>query len=399
MKQTTFDSVVILSPFHWNFRDDMAGTTHHIAREFSRLCPTLLVEPAVQWNPRAEHFRPHRLAHSLFGARTQSPQENLIVFRRRGLPFGRLGLVRDFDLRRNSRALRKFLSECGFRRTLLWHSFPYWSEPLMEAVDHGIFAYHCLDYTTREEEISLVRRADAVFCVSETLVAKQSQLNPRTFHLPNGVDIGLFDAARTALAPRPADLPRNGRLLGFLGHLNCRLDAKLLLEIAQAFPDAYLVLIGRIPTSDIAPRESQRQALETLRSMPNVRFLGFKPTALLPRYLLSFDVCLMPFLAERFNAECDPLKFYEYAALGKPIVSTPTAVARRHGDLCCVAESPQEFIHRISEALHEPNSPELRERRIQMAMSYSWESIVARACEVLNHSDAPSRVGLSTSYV
>lgn len=383
MKLEAYDSVVILSPFHWNFRDDMWQTTHHIAREFSRLCPTVLVEPAVQWNARAEHFRVYRLLNCLVGSQTRSPSENLVVFRRRSLPLGRFKTIRDFDLRRNARTLREFLSKCGFQRTLLWHSFPYWSERLIEAVDHTLFAYHCLDHTTREEETELVRRADAVFCVSESLVRKHRALNPHVGLLPNGVDLQLFNHQKVQVSERPRDLPAEGQLVGFVGTIDCHLDFELLINIAHAFPSAYLIILGYIAGERTGPQGSQREALAKLSSLKNVRMLGFRSVDQLPAYVNAFDVCLIPLCRDEFNQERDPAKFYQYAALGKPIVSAPVSVALRHRDLCYVVESPEEFIRCVSDALTEPNGAALSQKRIRLARSYSWESIVARACELL----------------
>jgi len=391
-----YDSVVILSPFHWNFRDELLQTTHHIAREFSRLYPTVLVEPPLQWNPGAEHFRVYRLLHGLSGSRTLSRWKNLVVFRRRGLPLGRLGTIRDFDLRRNAMALGRFLSECGFRRTLLWHSFPYWSEPLMEAIDHSLFAYHCLDRTTREEELRLVRRADAVFCVSDALVQRHGLLNAHTYLMPNGVDLQLFTPENLQARKRPADLPGDGALIGYAGSMNSHLDFELLVKVACAFPRAYLIMIGYVAGRRTGPQGSQRQALAKLRSMKNVRMLGFRSVDQIPAYYNAFDVCLIPLREDEFNQECDPGKFYQYAAMGKPIVTSPTSVTRRHRDLCYVAESHEEFIRCVSGALHEANSSELSEKRILMSRSYSWESIVGRAFEQLSRVDGSQSNGAET---
>lgn len=378
-----FESVVVLSPFFWNFRDDMWQTTHHIARQFARLVPTMFVEPCAPWNFGSAEFRVHRLFHSLFGSRTRSPLHNLTVVHRRSLPLGRWKFVRDFDLVRNARSLRELLNTFGFRRTLLWHSFPYWSEPLVDAVDHTLFVYHCLDHSTREEEVRLIRGADVVFCVSQTLVEKHRPLNPRTYLLPNGVDLSLFDGSRAAESPRPSDLPKGGRILGFLGYVNYHLDIELLLQVAKAFPEDHLIIVGRIPTKETAPQGKQKEALARLRSQPNVRILGFKPTRQLPMYLHAFDVCLIPFLRNPFNRECDPLKFYQYVAMGKPVVSTPVVVAERYRETCYLADSPEEFIAQISRALHAGNSETLRQARLAVARTHSWESLIAEACKII----------------
>ena len=166
------DGAVVLSPFFWNFRDDMWQTTHHVARALAARVPTILVEPPVQWNPRNAEFRLHRIANGLFGQRIRQAGEGLQVFGRRGFPFGRVAPLRQFQTARNARALRQVLGETGWRRVLLWHSFPYDSEILTDAVDHDLFVYHCLDDSPREEERRLVDRADVVFCVSRTIVDK-----------------------------------------------------------------------------------------------------------------------------------------------------------------------------------------------------------------------------------
>ena len=379
-----FDCAVVLSPFSWNFRDDMMQTTHYVTQELARRCPTVLIEPPVQWNPRGEQFRLHRLPQAVFGRRTRSPQPHLLIFHRRGLPFGRHALPRKFDLARNAKALRRLLQELGFDRALLWHSFPYWSESLVEAVDHRLFAYHCLDHSSREEEERLVRRADAVFCVTKGLVERHLCTNPETHLLPNGVDLNLFNPENARKSLRPADLPKNGRLIGFVGSINCHLDIGLLLSIATAFPRDHLVLVGRVLTNETAPRGRQLEALTKLSSLSNVEILGFRPPTQLPAYMHAFDVCVIPFLANEFNQERDPLKFYQYFALGKPVVTTPVPVAERYGDLCYMATSEEEFVHSVLLALGEQDRDARSQARLQVARSHSWQSLLSQACRTLS---------------
>lgn len=378
-----FDSVLMLSPFFWNFRDDMWQTTHNVARVFATLAPTVLVEPPVQWNPRSAEFRFYRLLHGLGGERTRVPEANLTVFHRRGLPMGRVEFVRVFDLARNARSLRNLLKRSGFQNTLLWHSFPYWSEPIIEPVDYKVFAYHCLDHSTREEEARLILRADALFCVSQTLVDKHRAVNPNTFLLPNGVDLTLFDRACAAASPRPADLPKKGRVIGFLGYVNYHVDIELLVKVARAFPNDTVVLVGRVPRAQTVPQDRQLKALKVLRTLPNVRILGFKPTSEVPLYIDAFDVCLIPFLRNQFNLECDPLKFYQYMAMGKPVVATPVEAAKRYHRVCYLAESHEEFIAQISRGLQEDNS-EKQQARVAVAQAHSWQTLVTQAWTALS---------------
>jgi glycosyltransferase involved in cell wall biosynthesis len=377
------DGAVVLSPFFWNFRDDMWQTTHHVARALAARVPTILAEPPVQWNPRNAEFRLHRIANGILGRRMRQAGDGLMVYGRRGFPFGRIGELRRVQAERNARALRGVLDEIGWRRILLWHSFPYDSEVLVEAIDPEVFVYHCLDDSPREEERRLVGLADVVFGVSRTIVDKYRARNPRTFLLPNGVDLALFDPERAALAPRPRDLPSGGRILGFLGYVNYHVDLELLLKIARAFPRDHVVLVGRVPSGHTAPEGRQQAALEILGSLPNVRILGFKPTAQLPAYLHAFDVCLIPFLRNRFNQQCDPLKFYQYVAMGKPVVSTPVTVAREYPEACSVAESDEEFIAAIADALNRREGAREMEARRAVAQAHSWPALIDGAWRIV----------------
>jgi glycosyltransferase involved in cell wall biosynthesis len=379
------DGAVVLSPFFWNFHDDMWQTTHHIARALAARVPTLLVEPPVQWNPRNAEFRLHRIAAGLFQPRKRRAADGLDVFRRRGFPLGRVGPLREAQVRWNAKALGRALNGMGWRRILLWHSFPYDSEPFVDAVAPDFQVYHCLDDSPREEERRLVERADAVFCVSETIVDKYKSRNPRTFLLPNGVDLDLFDPDRARLAKRPVDLPSRGRILGFLGYVNYHVDLELLVKLARAFPHDSVVMVGRVPSGHTAPVGPQRAALELLGSLPNVRILGFKSTGELPAYLHAFDACLIPFLRNRFNQQCDPLKFYQYLAMGKPVVTTPVTVARRYPEACRIGRSDEEFLAAVGEALDEGDCGGAGDARRAVARAHGWPALVEDAWRVADN--------------
>jgi len=382
MSLLNFDGVVILSPYLWTFRhEDMWQAAHHIALEMSCHYPTLFVEPPAQWNPTSEQFQLSRLAGNLFGPQVRQVQSNLWVFRRRCSPGGRQTNLRKLDLLRNAHALQHALDRLGFRRSLLWHSFPYWSELLVEAVQPVFFAYHCLDHSEIEEETRLIKDANIVFSVSPPLAQRHANLNPHSYLLPNGVDLQLFDPLRIAKTPRPRDLPAEGRLIGYAGSINCHLDFELLLSTARAFPKDYLVLLGKIMKNETAPRGLQRVHMQNLLGLPNVRFVGFKPRHILPEYMKWLDVCLIPHLADSFNSDRDPMKLYQYLAMGKPVVTTPTAAAKRYQHLCYVSLSQEEFVHNVEAAFRNSSSKQLhgREERVRAMQAHGWSSLLEGA--------------------
>ena len=49
---------------------------------------------------------------------------------------------------------------------------------------------------------------------------------------------------------------------------------------------------------------------------------GQRPYRELPGLVAACDVCIVPHVRDELTATMDPLKLYEYAAAGKPVVST-----------------------------------------------------------------------------
>ena len=223
-------------------------------------------------------------------------------------------------------------------------------------------------------------------------MAAHKLVNPQTFLLPNGVDLGLFDLERAARSERPADLPAGGPIIGFVesAQLSCKLD--LLAEVTRRFPSDHLVLIGRLMSNETAPSSAQLRTFEQLKAMPNVRVLGFKPTHQLPIYLSHFDTCLIPFRANAFNGACDPLKFYQYAAMGKPVVTTPVALTQRYPRLCYMGTTAEEFAIQVAHSMSDTESNKVSQGMLDLAHTHSWRSLIGSACETLRAIQQPPKL-------
>jgi glycosyltransferase involved in cell wall biosynthesis len=135
--------------------------------------------------------------------------------------------------------------------------------------------------------------------------------------VPNGADVALFErAADPALPPHPALRGLGpGPVLGFVGHLEERVDFALLEALAHAEPAWRFVLAG-----PVAP--SRRQAAERLARHPNVRLTGLLPRDQLPALLRGCDALLIPFVHSPQTRAIYPLKLHEYLATGKPVATT-----------------------------------------------------------------------------
>lgn len=65
------------------------------------------------------------------------------------------------------------------------------------------------------------------------------------------------------------------------------------------------------------------------------------------------------------------MKFIEYLAAGKPVVSVDLPALRAYRNVVCIAQSPQDFIRGIDEALKDNIAP--LEERISVAKEHTYE--------------------------
>lgn len=134
---------------------------------------------------------------------------------------------------------------------------------------------------------------------------------PDATHIANGVDAEVFEPTRRR--PMPVDvaaLPRP--VVGYAGKMQEMVAVELVTAALRALPDVSFVFIGQ----QLDPRW-----MAPVWALPNAHALGDKPYAQLPDYLAAFDVCTIPYSVERQHGG-DPIKFYEYLAAGKPVVTT-----------------------------------------------------------------------------
>ena len=128
--------------------------------------------------------------------------------------------------------------------------------------------------------------------------------SPRTASTPSttGALYGPNDAPRPTCA-HP--------VIGYYGALASWVDVPLLEKIADAHPEATIVLAGGHFDVDLSP----------IAKRPNVRLLGQRPYDEMPKLLWNFDVCMIPFLVNDITEATNPVKFYEYLYGGKPVVA------------------------------------------------------------------------------
>ncbi|WP_400997698.1 glycosyltransferase [Agromyces sp. GXQ0307] len=166
----------------------------------------------------------------------------------------------------------------------------------------------------------LLEFAREVVVCSPELARRKGATRPVTL-IPNGVDA----AAYRRPAPRPADLPA-GRTALYLGTAHPdRIDLDLCEETARVLAAAggTLVLVGPNLLGEAATAR-----LETAGAV----LLGPRASTDVVGYLQHADVLVVPHVVTPFTDSLDPIKLYEYQAVGRAVVSTPVAGFRDVAD-------------------------------------------------------------------
>jgi glycosyltransferase involved in cell wall biosynthesis len=138
------------------------------------------------------------------------------------------------------------------------------------------------------------------------------------------------------------------------------------------------VLIGNID-------EQRKQDVESRHA--NIRFLGLKLQMQLPAYLHFASVCVIPFKNDNITKYVNPLKVYEYLAMGKPVVSAGLVEVASIPGVVSVADAAH-FSAAVREALTAPMDTK---SVCAFVEANSWTARVRQFCACLESSPPPSR--------
>jgi len=221
--------------------------------------------------------------------------------------------------------------------------------------EHSGFATNRPGLLAQEEEI-LAAKADLVVATSAVLLERLSKRSASVRLLANACDEKLFRGVPDPPAGRGA------LTVGYVGAVDDWFDTELFEELARSNPGWKFEIVGGF--------EGERASLAKLS---NVLLHGEKPHPELPALRGRFDVEIIPFRLTPLTHAVDPVKLYEAAAAGRPVVATPmralSALADR-GLLRTAATAP-DFARAIEEASRE--GPEAAARRRAFARENTWD--------------------------
>lgn len=270
--------------------------------------------------------------------------------------------------------LSRILADDG-EATVAFVEHPFWGRVLKQD-DVRTICYDCLDDLSlfagnaslerfARYESTLIELADTLIVTAEKLEQRlRMHTTKRIYCIPNGVDYEWFQkqAQQTAVPAECAVLPRP--IVGYVGSIAGWMDYDLVAAVAQKLTHVAFVFVG--------PLEYSSRLTDLVRT-PNIYWIDRKPYADMPSFIQSFDACIIPFRSGTIAAATNPVKVFEYFALGKPVVATEMNELKtfaREG-LLYMATSPEGFAEALVVSLRESDET-LRRQRREVARLHSW---------------------------
>lgn len=155
----------------------------------------------------------------------------------------------------------------------------------------------------RAREIETIRKADIVLASSTVLHAAWKGMH-------NDVRL-VRNACAPETLPPPLSRATNARpVIGYVGTIGPWFEWDLVLDLARACPHMCIRLVGPVYSP---PPEELPSNIEMLPPCKHADAM---------RFTQGFDIGLIPFRLNRLTNSVDPIKYYEYRALGLPVLTT-----------------------------------------------------------------------------
>jgi glycosyltransferase involved in cell wall biosynthesis len=273
------------------------------------------------------------------------------------------------------RHLRREMKRLAIHQPLLWLNDQSAVHLVGRMGESGVIYDITDDWTTltqsprlteliRLQDRNLCSAADAVIVCSERLREMKAPLARNLHLIPNGVNASHYQGNGNA---PPPGIPWKHPIIGYVGTIHPdRIDVELIAGVAREMPDWSIALIG--------PNHLYPETMQQLKALPNIYFVGPVPYAQVPAYMRAFDVCMTPHRVTPFTESLNPIKLWEYLAVGKPIVSTDVAGFRDFPRWVSIASTSREFAEAARRGLEE--DPAVSAERRAEALKHSWAARV-----------------------
>jgi polysaccharide pyruvyl transferase CsaB len=207
-------------------------------------------------------------------------------------------------------------------------------------------------------EHHLLHTSDAVTCVSPVLQDWAIQEGRRDATIVSNAALDGIEQIN-----QQEHLDRGEVTLGYFGHLSpAWVDWSLVQRLAREHPAWILYFIG------------YGEDTTNWKFPSNVVILGKQPQDMLAAYARNWDAGIIPFKPGPLATAADPIKVYEYFAMGLPTVIYGTPPPPGTEDLLEVVVNPSQFETAVLQSIK--TTEELFDKRRDFARQNSWSDRV-----------------------
>lgn len=266
----------------------------------------------------------------------------------------------------SSCSLLQLVEREGLKKVIFWLYHPLLLDHIPK--EKGILVFDAVDdlrehssfSSCREEILNHYRRikeeAHLILTVSKGLEEYFSREKGWVYCIKNGVPEDFFVKKYKPLEElKGLDPP----IIGYVGVMEGRFDVELIKMVAHSIVEGTVLLAGPI-----------WEGMEELKNEERITFLGFRPYKQVPSIIQSFQVALIPHLVNPLTESMDPIKLYEYLAVGCSVVSTRVAGVEEFEDVIEIADSREEFVIAVKRVLKEPGLSSVRR---EAAKGHTWK--------------------------
>lgn len=231
------------------------------------------------------------------------------------------------------------------------------------AIPHMVYAEQgrrWRSWWSRLRERRVLGAVDGIICTVGSQAALLDQLFPEHAPhsvLPNGVDLGAF----SGLAPKPPRTASQPFRLRYAGQFTAWKNTDILFAALRALPDSVtLELAGGAAGAEAETRAMLEASAARHGVAHRLRYAGFLAPRDVPAFLRAADALALP-LGNNVQSRyfTSPMKLFEYAASGVPMVvtrqpTTESLVEDGKQALLVAPESPSALATAVEALLHDP---------------------------------------------
>lgn len=139
--------------------------------------------------------------------------------------------------------------------------------------------------------------------------------------VPNGADTEVFKQYDKLVARRKLGLPIAGTILMYHGSFAAYHNVPKLVKVFSKYiriskkKKIYLMLVGDRSRINVSRITEENESLNR-----SLIFVGEVPREKIPLYISAADIGVVPIKRSKYSQYAIPLKLYEYAACGKPVL-------------------------------------------------------------------------------